>query len=207
MPPPPQPTEVNSSQQDLDFSERVAEYRAAHPTHELLFLGATVFRSQDSPPRTLVHWWPQGGSETITFWSSADFALIAGGINSFVDTAGNTHSMLMGWGHVDIARMTELRAAKGQEYDAPVMPNFLPGNADFQIVGNQPAAEELAIIQSLHDIYNNDHARLLTAYAGREKARIAHEAYLKAHPPQPKDITLNYWRTEKPVANGKGATP
>jgi hypothetical protein len=39
---------------------------------------------------------------------------------------------------------------------------------------------------------------------GRECARIEREAYLKANPPQPKDITLNYWRVEKP-APVKGA--
>jgi hypothetical protein len=86
LPPPPPPAEPTTVEQDAEFSVRLAEYRETHPKNELLFLGATVFRSKDSPPRTLVRWWPMGGKGTITFWSSADFALIAGGINSFADT-------------------------------------------------------------------------------------------------------------------------
>jgi hypothetical protein len=207
LPPPPPPAEVTVSEPDVEFSQRLAEYHEAHPKNELLFLGATVFRSKDSPPRTLVRWWPQGGKGTITFWSSADFALIAGGISSFIDSAADTHQLLMGWGNVDIDRMSELRAAKGLEYDAPSMPDFPQGKATFEITGDhQPAAEELIVIQSLHDVYNSELERLKTAYDGRERALIAREAYLKANPPQPKDITLNYWRVEKPAAKGKGET-
>jgi hypothetical protein len=64
----------------------------------------------------------------------------------------------------------------------------------------------LVVIQSLHDVYNRELERLRTAYEGRERARIEREEYLKPNPPQPKDITLNFWRTEKPVANGKGVS-
>ena len=203
--PPPPPAEITISEPDAEFSKRLAEYRETHPKSELLFLGATVFRSKDSPPRTLVRWWPMGGKGTITFWSSADFALIAGCINSFVDTAGDTHHTLMGWGSVDIDRMAELYAAKGREYDAPDLPDFLEGKATFQIIGDtKPTAEELVVIQSLHDLYNSELERLKTAYQGRERARIVREEYLKANPPQPKDITLNFWRTEKPATNVKG---
>jgi hypothetical protein len=205
LPPPPPPAEIAPAEQDAEFSQRLAEYRESHPKNELLFLGATVFRSKDSPARTLVRWWPMGGKGTITFWSSADFALIAGGINSFADTVGDTHHMLMGWGNVDIDRMAELYAAKGREYDAPDLPEFPEGKATFEVTGDtNPTAEELVVIQSLHDVYNSELERLRTAYEGRERARIEREEYLKANPPQPKDITLNFWRTEKPAANGKG---
>lgn len=204
LPPPPAPVETSSAEVDAEFSQRLAEYREEHPRSGLLFLGATVFRSKDSPPRTLVRYWPEGGREEITFWSSADFALIAGGINSFVDSADDTHYLLMGWGNVDIDRMSELQAAKGREYDAPAMPDFPEGRATFEIIGKPPAAEDLAPIQALHDLYNNQLVRLKTAFEGREKARIEREEYLKANPPKPKDITLNYWRVQQPAANGKG---
>jgi hypothetical protein len=192
LPPPPAPVEAAPAELDAEFSQRLAEFREKHPKLRLFFLGATVFRSKDSPPRTLVRYWPKGNGGYITFWSSADFALIAGGINSFADTAGDTHHMLMGWGNVDIDRMTELYAAKGREYDAPDLPDFPDGKATFQIIGEQPAAEELVAVQSLHDLYNSENERLKTAFEGRERARIEREEYLKANPPQPKDITLNY---------------
>lgn len=205
LPPPPPPAKPATAEQDAKFSARLAEYRETYPKNELLFLSATVFRSKNSPPRTLVRWWRMSGKGTITFWSSADFALIAGGIHSFVDTAGDSHHMLMGWGNVDNDRMAELYAAKGREYDPPDLPEFPKGKAAFEIASDtKPTAEELVVIQSLHDLYNAEHDRLQTAYGGREQARIERETYLKAHPPQPKDITLHYWRTEKPVTGEKG---
>jgi len=205
LPPPPPPAEITMSEQDAEFSQHLAEYRETHPGNELLFLGATVFRSRDSPPRTLVRWWPMGGKGAVTFWSTADFALIAGGINSFADTAGDSHYIFMAWDNVDIDRMSVLNAAKSREYDAPELPAFPEGKAAFEITGeSKPTAEELVVIQSLHDLYNSELARLKTAYEGRERARIKSEEHLKANPPQPEDITLNFWRTEKPAANGKG---
>ncbi|MEX1048342.1 MAG: hypothetical protein WED15_02355, partial [Akkermansiaceae bacterium] len=203
---PPAPAKPAALELDEEFSQRLADYHGAHPRAGLLFLGATVFRSKDSPPRTLVRYWPEGTGETITFWSSADFALIAGGIQSFADSAGDTHHLLMGWSHVDIDRMSRLEAAQGREYDAPALPDLPKGKATFQIIGEAPAAEERVVIQSLHDIYNNELARLKTAHAGREKARIQRQASLKANPPRPENITLNYWRTEKPSTHGREAT-
>ncbi|MEO8614910.1 MAG: hypothetical protein ABI600_07215, partial [Luteolibacter sp.] len=204
LPPPPAPVEPSTTGADEDFRKQLAEYHNEHPKSDLLFIGATVFRSKNSPPRTLVRFWPGGKGEDITFWSSADFALIAGGINSFTDNTGDTHSILMGWGNVDIERMTDLYAAKGRVYDAPAMPDFSDEKAAFKIVGKQPAPEDIAPIEALHELYNKEYAELLRAYQGREKARIETEAELKAHPPKPKDITLNYWRTEQPVSLKQG---
>ncbi|MEO5714077.1 MAG: hypothetical protein ABIT37_11370 [Luteolibacter sp.] len=79
----------------------------------------------------------------------------------------------------------------GQPPQLPVIP---AGKATFVIIGAPPAPETLTTVQSLHDVYNNEYERLKAAYEGRERARIAHEAELKAHPPKPKDIILNYWR-------------
>lgn len=207
LPPPPPPAEITPAEPDAEFSQRLAEYRETNPRNELLFLGATVFRSKDSAPRTLVRWWPLGSKETVTFWSSADFALIAGGINSFADSVGDIHHLMMGWGRVDIDRITELYASKGREYDAPELPDFPEGEATFEITGDQePTSDEIVVIQSLHDIYNSELARLRAAYEGRERARLEREEYLKANPPQPKDITINFWRTEKPAFGQKGGS-
>ena len=61
LPAPPPPAKIAVGEVDNKFTQRLADYREAHPKNELLFLGATVFRPKDGPPRTLVHWWPQGG--------------------------------------------------------------------------------------------------------------------------------------------------
>ena len=205
LPPPPAPVEAAPAEVDAEFAQRLAEYRETHPKSDLLFLSATVYRSKDSPPRTLVRYWPKGNDGDVTFWSSADFALIAGGINSFVDSAGDCHHLMMAWSKVDIERMAEIWASRGLQYDPPEIPDLPEGKASFQVIGEQPDAEKLTPIQALHDIYNSEYERLKTASEGRERARIEREEYLKANPPQPKDIILNFWRTEKPAANGKGA--
>ncbi len=205
LPPPPQPAQA-SAEASEEFRQRLAEFQEAHPRSGLMFVGATVYRSNDQPPRTLIHIWPEGGGKAIELWSSADMALIAGGINSFVDSAGNSHHLMIAWSNIDIDRLADLFASNGKEYTPPAMPEFAAGKAIFKIVGDrQPEAEDLTAIQSLHDLYNSEHDRLQTAYEGRERARIEREAYLKAHPPQPKNINLNYWRIEKPATGEKGA--
>lgn len=107
----------------------------------------------------------------------------------------------MGWSNVEVGRMKDLQTARGLDQGEPALPDFPEGKATYQIIGDQPAVGDLAVIQSLHDLYNKDHERLLAAWQGREQARLQQEAYLRAHPPKPKDITLNYWRTENPAAS------
>jgi hypothetical protein len=171
----------------------------------MIFLSATVFRSKNSPPRTLVRCWPQGNREAITFWSSADFGLIAG-VLSFVDTTGVTYSKMMSWGYANVESMSEIKESRLKAYGATAPPAFSDGKASFEIIGASVPAEDLAPIQALHDLYNNEHPRLKSAFEGRERARLEREAYLKANPPQPKDLVLNYWLTEKPAATEKGKT-
>jgi hypothetical protein len=198
LPPPPEPAPPPDFD-DAAFKQRPAELRANHPRTDTLVLSATVYRSQDVPPRTLVHYRPAGKGGQITFWSSADFALISG-IHTFSDSAAKTHWLFMGWGDVDTTRTATLLASRGREYHAPAIPAFPAGPATFTIVGTPPADPTVLVpIQSLHDLYNSGYARLKTAWEGRERARIEREAYLKANPPQPKNVVLNYWRTEKPA--------
>jgi hypothetical protein len=199
LPPPPPPPEPLTPEAEAVFRARVAAYRESHPRTKMAFISATVFRSKDSPPRTLVRCWPEGKRQTITYWSSADFGLISG-IHGFADATGATHSMLMGWGYTDLESMSDMRAARLKAYGVTSPPTFPEGKASFEIIGEPLAAEDLAPIQALHDLYNSEHARLKSAFEGRERARLEREAYLKANPPQPKDIILNYWRTERQPA-------
>jgi hypothetical protein len=206
LPPPPPPVEPLTPEAQAAFREKVAAYRESHPRTKMAFLSATVFRSKDSPPVTLVRCWPEGKRQTITYWSSADFALISG-IHGFADATGTSHALLMGWGYVDLDRMSDMQAARLKAYGTTAPPIFPEGKAGFEIIGEPLDAEDLAPIQALHDLYNTEHARLKTAFEGRERARIEREAYLKAHPPHPKDITLNYWRIEsKPTTTAKEGT-
>lgn len=195
LPPPldPAPAPAEVALDETARQERVAALRAKHPEWELLILGVTVFRSTDSPPRTLVNYRTNKTGE-IRFWSSADFGLLSG-FSEFVAANGRTYSLLMMSSNVDVTRMEDLHGSRGSVYAAPAMPDFPDGKASYALAGNPPAdPEALVPIQALHDIYNNEFARLKAAYDSRERMRIQREAKLKANPPGPKNITLHYWR-------------
>lgn len=204
-PEPPTPVERTSAE-NAAFRQKIADYRAAHPVPETLLIGATVYRSKDTAPRTLatIQQKTEGDDrKIITFWSSADFALLSG-VSNFMGSDGRKLSLMMSWGNQDIDRTTEMLAAHGRVYHAPAIPELPPGNATFIITSGIPNAATLTAIQSLHDLYNNEHQKLLAAYQGREQARLAAEAELKAHPRKPKDIVLNYWLGAAPAPAAKG---
>jgi hypothetical protein len=199
---PPPPEENHSPLAPIatpDFAQRLAEFRAQRKAINTLHLSAKVYRSPGNPPRSLVTCWPGGIQVSFTFWSSADFSLIAGGIQSFADTTGQTHHLFMSWGNVEQAREQAAAIRRGVHYTPPNPPAFPNGPATFQVVGESPAPEALVPIQSLHDLYNQKQAELHAAYQGREHARLQKEEELRLNPPQPQDITLNFWRTEKPA--------
>ena len=203
LPPPPMPQPESRTAQidNAAFKQRLADYRAAHPQSAVLSLGATVYRSQASPPRTLVQYWPERGGDPITFWSSADFSLIAG-IHSFVATDGRTYSLFLAWGNIDTTRNAQ--AARGTNHP-PDIPIFPDGPTTFSIVGTAPADPSVLVpIQSLHDLYNREFALLKTASEGRESARLQRAADLKANPPQPKNLVVNFWTTDTPAPAKKG---
>lgn len=204
LPPPPEapaPIDLN----DPAVQQRIAERRANHPGWKLLLVGATVYHSKDGPARTLVRIWPQAQGEPITVWSSADFSLLSG-IPTFTVSSGETAMLMMAWSvtNLDNANATQRKFAR--QFAAPAIPEFAAGKANFVITEGNPTEETLVSIRSLHDIYNNEHDRLLAAYQGREQARLAQENERAAHSPKPKDIVINYWLTDSAdQANGKGA--
>jgi hypothetical protein len=181
------------------FAQRLADFRTQRRSINTLHLSAKVYRSPGNPARSLVTCWPGGNQSSFTFWSSADFSLIAGGIQSYADTTGQTHHLFMSWGNFEQAREQAAAIRRGLPYSPPNPPAFPNGPATFQVFGDSPAPEALVPIQSLHDLYNQKKAELLAAYQGREQARLQKEEELRLNPPQPQDIILNFWRTEQPA--------
>ena len=78
LPPPPDSAPPAANISNPAPGDGAAASGSSHPATHMLSLGATVYRFKDSPPRTLVQYRPQPEAEAITFWSSADFTLIAG---------------------------------------------------------------------------------------------------------------------------------
>ncbi len=209
LPPPPSPAAPAApptAEERAAFAQRAAAFRATHPRENFLQMGASVYLSSKLPPRTFVRLWPQGGGEPVGFWSNADFRLIAG-LGRFADSTGQIHNLFLMWSPIPTDRIEALMASRGRAYQAPAYPvfpgedtttpfdpNAVPGPATFVPAGDAVATPaQLATIGELHQLYNNERVRLHTAYLGREQARREREAYLKAHPPQPQDITVRYW--------------
>ncbi len=204
LPPRPQaPAPIDFN--DPAIQQRIAERRAKYPAMKMLAVGATIYHSDSSPPRSLVRLWPQTAGEPVTVWSSANFALLAG-IPTFATASGERASIMMVWSTLNLDRTNHLKRTYARQFPRPEIPVFPEGNATFQVVSGNPTPETLASIASLHEIYNTEHPRLLAAYQGRERARIAHEAEQKAHPPLPQNLVLNYWHTQKTTTTQKGET-
>jgi hypothetical protein len=185
------------------IAESIEEFVEENPDAGFLFVGASVYRPKDGSPRTFVNLWSQGQGEGISFWSSADFALLSG-FSSFIGSDGKSRSIMMAWDNQEIASLEELAATPESNDGLPKLLILAEGKATFSITSGKPSEETLAAIQSLHDLYNNEQPRLRAAYEGREKTRLAQEAELKAHPPKPKDLVLSFSRTETPTPAGKG---
>ena len=202
LPPPPAPAPPTASISNAALAESPAENGTGYS--DTLMLGATVYRFKDSPPRTRIHYWTGEKGQSITLWSSADFSLISG-IRSFVTTGGETRWLFMMWSIEDFDSLADLLAAEGRNHDGQGIPDFPDGPATFAIVGTPPADPSVVVpIQSLHDIYNSEYQRLKTAWEGRERARLQQEAELKAHPPQPKNLVVNFWTTDTPAPAKRG---
>lgn len=198
LPPPPEPDPKPETPDPTALQESPAEPGVPQPKWDFLIFGATVFRFKDSPPRTLVNYWTNKNGN-VSFWSSADFGLLSG-FSDFVAANGDTYSLFMAWSYEDIDRITDLYASKDRPYEGLVIPAFPDAKATFTLTGQPPADPEVLVpIQALHDIYNNEFARLKAANDGRERARIQREAELKANPSRPKNLTLNYWSIDTPA--------
>ena len=188
---------------DPAVQARIAAIRARHPRNELIRIGANVYHLPDSSARTLITYWPNCEEQPVTLWSSADFSLLWG-FASFIGSDGKTRSLMMTWSNLYTDSQQRLFARLGKPYIAPQIPELPPGKATFVITSGTLTVDALASIQSLHDLYNNEHDRLLTASQAREQANLAREAELRAHPKKATDITLNYWLTNSAAPSAKG---
>lgn len=209
LPPPPEaviPREVTPAMREL-----VAQHRAQHARKTILPLSAIIYRSTTSAPRTLVTYSPQPDRPldgqtaipvpSVTFWSSADFTLLLG-FADFVGSDGQTRSLMMAWNTYDLETLRARSLKFKKPALLPSIPTLPDGPATYLITHGNPRPQDLAVIQSLHDLYNNEHPRLQAAHEGRERLRLAQETEKQANPPQPQDLVLNHWSTTKSTQKG-----
>lgn len=197
--PEPQSSGASSNLLSLpSVQQRATEIQEENPEKTLLQATATVFRPTDSPPLSFVQLRSRNG-ETVTFWSSADFAYLTS-VPSFSGVDGKSYTLLLICG----VSQAHTRAEVLSEAGSQPPPEFARDKASFSIVSTQPVPEETrAAIQALHEIYHHEHERLQGAYDEAQRIRLRQEAEAKA---DKRPVTLNYWRTQTTTNDtaGKG---
>jgi hypothetical protein len=193
-PTPPAPAVINpatvaafkNSPAYLDWQEK-----QTHTTS--LFLSASVVDHR----ATLLRWWEDG--KEYQAWSNLDFKYLTG-FASF--SKGDRHFVtFMGVGDVSSAALRNESTFQ--------IPSDLPtGAPDFRMVqGAAGESEGYNAIVALHELYATDGERLRVAYELRVARQKEAEAELRANPPIPKDIVLNFWKVEPPKEEAEAQAP
>lgn len=190
---PPAPQKILTAEERAALRAR---YRAVIP----VMLSATVYDHK----MTLLRWFPNGvkGGEMIA-WSALDFNVFSA-MHTFTYQGREYSLMMFGIGNEDTER-SRLRAQRmGRTYVPVVHPELpLTGTPEF-VVTQGDASDELALapIAGLHELYRLESDKLYAQYEARKKAQKEHEAWVRAHPPEPKDVLIRVWKTETPATNG-----
>jgi hypothetical protein len=186
--------------------EKLAAFRAmmaARPRPVFIMLSATVYDHEC----TLLRWHPNGRPDLeMNAWSNIDFELLAG--RTRFSHNGTEYHLFLGLGREDSAARRRLAERLGRPYTPPVLPDLPPDETPGYVVtqGDATDAAATAPITALHEFFAANTALLQAEYEARLLARSEREAYLRAHPPEPKDITVRFWQRENQVARPGAAT-
>jgi hypothetical protein len=191
-PPPPVPVDPAALEAFKNSPEYQAiQERSDNTTH--LFLSATVVDHR----ATLLRWWDKG--KEYQAWSNVDFNYLTG-FASF--SKGDRHFVtFMGVGDIDSGKLREESMFQ--------IPADLPeGAPQFRMIqGLAGDSEGYEAIAALHELHATDGERLREAYELREARRREVEAELRANPPLPKDIVINFWDVDTPKKEAEAQVP
>ena len=203
LPDPPEPVvrEAAQPQSPEDLALAVEAWKSHRATHPWIHAGATVHRLPDGETLTHVSAWQVNNGDPISFWSSADFSLLAHP-GSFRTSEGIHYSMLLFYSIYDIAKWQDLAHRRGIDYEAaefPEFPEFPDGAATWIPTEstdkqNPLDAAAIAAAEAIHAHYRENLTELQADYAAREADQAARRAELEANPPQPRDIQLRVSR-------------
>lgn len=201
-PPPPAPAVIpEGAEPQGRFAEAVEQYRETR----FAFVSATVY----DRTRTRLTCHGHGGN-AVTVWSNIDFNHFCG-LGSFVATGADgevrSYHFHMGIGNEDTGRKRDSPATEEIGYDGPAIPALPDGAPAFVIVSDSPDPATLTLIEDLHALYRTEGKGMAEASAAREKAYEERKSHLLAHPPKPKDVTVNFWKRNTTHANPEGGRP
>jgi hypothetical protein len=155
--------------------------------HASISLGTQIYKRANQPTRSFITYHIPGQPSPVTFWSSADWSLIAG-IGRLTAQDGTNWQLFCMPSIHDLDRMTFRR----QTMQAPAIPDMPAGASTYQIVSGNPSPEQMAPIALYHAYYDTHLAELQVVQQARlaEQQRLAAEAL--ANPPEKKDITVQF---------------
>lgn len=202
LPDPPEP--IVRPAPEPETAERLAEMAAEWQIHRLhhptIHAGATVYRLPDGKTVTHVTNWSVNNGPAVSFWSSADFSLLAhpGGFTHPSLDGDVNYNMLLFWSLHDVAMWEEFMAKRDREYEHRNIPEFAEGAATWILDDDgktqKPDDVTERAIAHIHEHHNANLVKLKQAYSKLEAERAAHRAELEANPPQPRDIHLRVSR-------------
>lgn len=205
LPEPPKPLPAIDPE-DPKVIVRMEELREHYQGTSLLFLSASVYDHK----RTLMRIHPNGdvGNE-VTAWSNLDLNHLTGfstyQVNDGMDGTPHYYSFIMGIGNENPEMLARLSSTKGWEYkppEIPELPDVEEGGPAFVVMEGDSDSTAMATLEQIHDLYRKEGKRMEAAFHAREKARAERKAYLLANPPIPEDVTISFWKRDKPSAAG-----
>lgn len=188
----PDPTPAPLSIEELEALRRSAE-ESPIKKNEFCMVSATVYDHQ----RTLIQWWPEGSKTSWEAWSNVDFNLL-GGFHAF-EGRGRRYLMILGLGNLTTVQFEldqeRRREAEVPELRVPKLPSLEDAGPVYMVTrGDTEDEQAMAIMDTLHDLYEAQERSLRGAYVLREKHRLEREAELKENPPKKKDLEIYFWR-------------
>jgi hypothetical protein len=182
------------------LAELAAEWRGHRISHPSIHGGAKVYLLRDGRIVTHVTQWRVNNGPLVSFWSSADFSLLAHpGTFSSSDEEIHYRMMLM-WTPYDVELWADFRAKRGLARVDPKIPEFPAGPATWLLESSgspdpEPIDEQTrAAIEDIHDHYNRHRTALQADKIALDAERAVRRAELEANPPQPRDIHLRVSR-------------
>lgn len=188
-----------------------AEWAEAYEGTKLIFVSATVYRLADGA-RTRLRIYPDAdASKELVAWSNVDFNHF-GGFSIFQinwpDGRRADRGTLLGLGSVEVRGGNRWLSPEGFSLkDIPELADVEVAGPAFVVdeaVTGEPNEMALARLQELHELYRAEGERMKAAYEKRVVADRARRAFLRKHPPKPKDLVLHYWRPQRSETSEKG---
>ena len=146
-----------------------------------------MYRRGGQPARTLINYRLPGDSQSVSFWSSADWSLIAG-VSNLPDSNGKIWQLMGMFSHYDL----EQRVGSKRIVHFPSIPDFPAGPSTFQIASGNPTPEQMAPVKLFHDYYDANLPTLQAAYQSKIEEQQRWAAEEKAHPTVPEDIVVQF---------------